>query len=228
MINYYTPDKTFTNFPDLDSDILQHYDRVFDTVVDFEISPRYFYESGLKIGFRDVFYYIDQLYSSQPSSVIDVGCGECIWKKWFPNIIGFDPKTNEFSQQDFVDYFDADFSAGHSGCYDSGMALNSLHFIDWDYIPTQINLAMNIVKKQFLFTFNFNRIRNKPAAHTLLSRTRRNSFVESEFEKILKSLDYNIVLLDYPAQRGISVRALDNWAYMNGHARFMLSHKEST
>jgi hypothetical protein len=220
MINYYTPGKPFTNFPNLDADIAQHYDRVFETVTNFEITPRYFYESGLKIGFRDVFYYIDQLYSSQPGSIIDVGCGECIWKKWFPNIIGFDPITNEFSQQDFVDYFDADFSAGHSGWYDSGMALNSLHFVDWDYIPTQINLAMNIVKKQFLFTFNFHRIRNTPTDTT--------DILFLEFEKILRSLDYDIVLLDYPPRRGIPVRALDNWSHINGHVRFILSHKEST
>ena len=155
MINYYTPGKPFTNFPDLDTRIKQHYDRLFDTVVDFDITPRYFYETGLKIGFRDVFYYIDQLYSNQSDSIIDVGCGECIWKKWFPNIIGFDPKPNEFTQQDFVDYFDADFSAGHTKYYDSGMALNSLHYIEWQDISKQIDLAMNIVKKHFLFTFNF-------------------------------------------------------------------------
>ena len=162
LVRPYSPETTFTNHPDLDFNIAQHYDRVFDTVIDFEISPRYFYESGLKIGFRDMFYYIDQLYNTGPTSVIDVGCGECIWKKWFPNIIGFDPNTNEFSQQDFVDFFDKDFSTGHAQQYACGMALNSLHFVDWNSIPNQLDLAMNIVRHQFLFTFNFNVIRNKP------------------------------------------------------------------
>jgi SAM-dependent methyltransferase len=217
MINPYSPKIPFKNFTNLDVDLLTHYDRLFDTTVDFEITPRYFYETGLKIGFRDIFYYIDQLYNTQPTSVVDVGCGECIWKKWFPNIIGFDPSINEFSQQDFVDYFDKDFSKGHAQHYDCGMALNSIHFIDWADIPNQIDLAMNIVKKQFLFTFNFNKLQNKPTvplAELIIL-----------FSDILKSLNYEIALLDYPYLRGISERDLNNWSYVNGHVRFILSHK---
>ena len=220
MISSYTPGISFNNFPNLEADILKHYDRLFDTVIDIKISPRYFYESGLKIGFRDIFYYIDKLYDTQPTSVIDVGCGECIWKKWFPNIIGFDSTTNEFSAQDFVDFFDDDFSIGHTRSYDSGMALNSLHFINWDYIPTQIDLAMNIVKKQFLFTFNFNMITNKP--------TENLTELQLLFDNILKSSNYEIVLLDYPILRGVYIPVrgkLNNWGNINGHVRFILSHK---
>ena len=217
MINPYTPGIPFKNFTNLDVDLLEHYDRLFDTVVDFEISPRYIYETGLKLGFRDIFYYIDQLYNTQPTSVIDVGCGECIWKKWFPNIIGFDPNTNEFSNVDFVDFFDEDFSIGHTQWYDCGMALNSLHFIDWDFIPKQIDLAMNIVKQQFLFTINLGRITNKPNA--------ASSELTPLFDNMLKSLNYEIVLVDYPIQRGVSERQLNDWAYVNGHVRFILSHK---
>jgi hypothetical protein len=218
LINPYFPKTPLKNFPDLDADISKYYDRVYDTVVGFEISPRYFYESGLKIGFRDIFYYIDQLYNIQPTSVIDVGCGECTWKNWFPNIVGFDPNTNEFSQQDFVDFFDNDFSQGHAQHYDSGLALNSLHFINWDSISDQIDLAMNIVRRQFLFTFNFNVIRNKPTS-TLPELIVR-------FDDILRSSKYKIELLDYPSLRGISEDALSNWSHMNGHVRFILSHKE--
>lgn len=217
QINPYYPGVAFSNFHNLDTDMSAHYNRVFDTVVDYEITPRYLYESGLKIGFRDVFYYIDYLYNTKPTSVIDVGCGECIWKKWFPNIIGFDPNSNEFSQQDFVDYFDEDFSNGHAQWYDSGMALNSLHFINWNYIPTQLNLAMNIVKKQFLFTFNFNAIANKP--------TNDRKALISEFTRILESLDYDIILLDYPYLRGTSLNSLSNWSCINGDVRFILSHR---
>ena len=218
MINPYYSGIAFKNFPELETDIARRYDRVYDTVVGFEISPRYFYESGLKIGFRDIFYYIDYLYNTQPTSVIDVGCGECIWKNWFPNITGFDPNSNEFSQQDFVDFFDKDYSQGHAGNYHSGMALNSLHFIDWEDIPEQLDLAMNIVQHQFLFTFNFNVIRNKPTS-TL-------SELIVLFDAILAASKYKIVLLDYPSLRGISEHDLNNWSHMNGHVRFILSHKE--
>ena len=216
LINPYSPEVKFTNFPDLDSRLLTHYDRLFHTVLDFEITPRYFYEIGLKIGFRDIFYYIDHLYNNQPTSVVDVGCGECIWKNWFPNIIGFDPITNEFSKQDFIDYFDEDFSKGRTKNWDSGMALNSIHFVDWNEVPRQIELAMNIVRDQFLFTFNFNMIENKPNLPM--------DELISAFDDLLKSLPYKIILLDYPIQRGISLSKLNRWSYINGHVRFILQH----
>ena len=217
MINPYSPGIPFKNFPDLDTRLAKHYDRLYDSVVDFEITPRYFYESGLKIGFRDIFYYIDQLYNTRPTTVVDVGCGECIWKKWFPNIIGFDPNTNEFSSQDFVDFFDEDFSKGHAKNWDCGMALNSIHFIRWDAIPRQIDLAMNMVKHQFLFTFNFDKISNKPAVPL--------PAMIALFDDILDSLKYEIVMVDYPFQRGATLVKLNAWSYMNGHVRFILSHK---
>jgi hypothetical protein len=217
LIIPYVPGTAFKNFPDLDSKLLKHYDLLYDTILDFVITPRYFYETGLKIGFRDMYYYIDQLYNNQPNSIVDVGCGECVWKNWFPNIVGFDPNTNEFSKQDFVDFFDKDFSKGHTKHWDCGMALNSIHFVDWDRIPNQIDLAMNIVKDQFLFTFNFNVISNKP---TLPMKQ-----LILLFDQMLSSSVYSIKLLDYPVLRGVSERQLNNWAYANGHVRFILSHK---
>ena len=214
----YTPGTPFKNFPDLAARLATHYDQLHDTTEDFDITPRYLYESGLKIGFRDIYYYIDQLYDNQPTSVVDVGCGECIWKNWFPNIVGFDPNTNEFSNQDFVDFFDEDFSKGHAKNWDCGMALNSIHFINWNSIPNQIDLAMNIVKDQFLFTFNFNMFSNKP-----------NLPMEQLiplFDHMLTSSAYNIKLLDYPLLRGIPLAKINNWSYINGHVRFILQHKQ--
>ena len=219
LINPYSPGIIFKNFPDLDAKIAKHYNRVFDTATTYHISPRYLYEVGLKIGFRDIFYYIDTLYDHCPESVIDVGCGECIWKNWFPNITGFDPNTNEFSQQDFVDYFDADFSQHHHKTYDSGMALNSLHFVNWADIGNQIDLAMNIVKDRFLFTFNFGSMRNTPPV--------KSKELIPLFDDIIKSLGYEIILLDYPELRGFEEMIMSNSAFINGHVRFILAHKEN-
>lgn len=217
LINPYFSNISFKNFPKLDKKLSDYYDHVYDTVVDFEVTPRYFYETGLKICFRDIFYYIDRLYDNNPSSVVDVGCGECIWKRWFPNIVGFDPNTYKFSQQDFVDFFDKDFSKGHTQHYDSGMALNSIHFIDWKDVPKQIDLAMNIVKDQFLFTFNFRCLANTPDAPL--------SELILQFDDMIQQTNYEIKLLDYPTLRGISEEKLDNWAFTNGTARFILAHK---
>jgi hypothetical protein len=207
----------FNNFPGLSAKIEHHYDMLFDSVVPFEITSRYIYEMGLKISFRDIFYYINLLYDNSPSSVIDVGCGECIWKNWFPNIIGFDPNQNQFSQQDFIDFFDKDFSKNHTRCYDSGMALNSIHFVPWDYIPTQIDLAMNIVKDKFLFTFNLEWFGNMP------SKSHRE--LVEDLYGILENSQYNIFMFDYPVERNVDLHATKNWAFSNGDIRFILEHK---
>jgi hypothetical protein len=219
LINEYKPGVPFKNFPDLATSLAKHYDRIYDTALDFEITPRYIYESGIKIGFRDIFYYIDCLYTHGPTSVIDVGCGECIWKKYFPNIIGFDPNTNEFSTQDFVDYFDRDFSQNHAQQYDCGMALNSMHFINWNDVPKQIDLAMNIVKDRFLFTFNFSMISNKPNVPM--------TQLIALFDEFINASNYNIILLDYPVLRGITQEKVNKWSYINGTVRFILEHRHS-
>jgi hypothetical protein len=146
--------------------------------------------------------------------VIDVGCGECIWKNWFPNIIGFDPVTNEFSQQDFVDFFDQDFSKGHTECWHNGMAINSLHFIEWKNVEQQIHLAMNIVRSRFLFTFNFGRLYGVPA---LLPTD-----IIAAFYQKLKNTGYKINLFDAPLLRHIDAKKIENWAWTNGNVRFIL------
>jgi hypothetical protein len=152
--------------------------------------------------------------------VIDVGCGECIWKKYFPNIIGFDRnQINEFSMQDFVDYFGRDFSQNHTQQYDCGMALNSLHFINWNDVPNQIDLAMNIVKDRFLFTFNFNKFLNKPNVPMIK--------LISLFDDFINASNYNIILLDYPVLRDIAEKKINNWEHINGTVRFILEHKHS-
>ena len=108
LINSYRPDTKFKNFPTLDEEINDYYDLLYDTVPDENynlMTPRYQLEHGIKTGLRDVFYYIDCLYDNDPTSIIDVGCGECIWKNWFPNIIGFDPTPSKWSRADFIDFF---------------------------------------------------------------------------------------------------------------------------
>lgn len=214
LVNQYYNGIKFKSFPDLDTLLLNHYDRIYDTVVDYEISPRYFYESGLKITFRDIFYYIDLLYENSPTSVIDVGCGECIWKKWFPNIVGFDTVTSEFSQQDFVDYFDQDFSSNHVDNWDCGMALNSIHFISWNQIEHRIHQAMNIVQHRFLFTFNFSVMQDVPKIPL--------QNLCQEFLNIIKRTEYNLVMFDAPTLRGVDQIKISNWAHMNGTVRFIL------
>jgi hypothetical protein len=224
LVNAYTPSCTFKNFPRLDNELTAYYNHVYHTVPDRPIlpvagtkdwsTPRYVYESVLKITFRDMFYYIDLLFDNSPKTVIDVGCGECVWKKWFPNIIGFDARPNRFSQQDFVAQFDKNFSIDHANAYDCGMALNSLHFISWNSISDQINLAMNIVNDKFLFTFNLNMITDGPVCPTIEKI--------KMFKEILQSTTYNLIMFDSPLHRGITEENLSGFHRINGTVRFIL------
>jgi hypothetical protein len=216
LINHYTPNIEFKNFPQLDQQITRHYDRLYDTVLPFQLSPRYVFETGLRVGFRDVFYYIDRLYDHDPKTVIDVGCAECIWKKWFPHIVGFDPNTNEFSQQDFVDFFDAEFSRGHAQAYDCGMALNSLHFINWSQVEERMAEAMHIVRDRFLFTFNLRCLKQSPQINEA-------SLIE-QFYTRLQAMPYNIIVFDAPLHRGLTEHEVRNHEHLNGTVRFILEH----
>jgi hypothetical protein len=73
---------------------------------------------------------------------------------------------------------------------------------------------MNIVNDRFLFTFNFEQVRAKP--------TRSVRELIPLFDNIIASLDYEIVLLDYPILRGCPPYQ----AGLNGDVRFILSHKK--
>jgi hypothetical protein len=206
-----------SNIHGLSKKIEAHYDLLFDTIMPWNLSPRYIFEHGLKLGMRDIFYYIDLLYENQPRSVIDVGCGECVWKNWFPNIVGFDPNTNPYSQQDFVDFFDEDFSRSNMRKFDCGMALNSLHFIPWQQIPHQLDLAMQMVRDRFLFTFNLHMFTDKPSQDLRLI---------PELKSMLDESKYKIVMFDSPCYRGYTWKQVkDSLGFINGTVRFILSHQ---
>jgi hypothetical protein len=226
LINPYYSGVIPKNFPKIYDDIAKYYDRLFDMTVsdyamgDYGTTPRFNFEENIRVTLKDIYYYIDFLYDNGPSTIIDVGCGECIWKKWYPNIIGFDPKPSKYSAADFIDYFDEEFSKNHTKHWDCGMALNSIHFIPWDKVPDQINAAMNMVNDRFLFTFNFAMIHQTPSSDRMV--------VIKLFDDIIKSLDYNIILIDYPdlnptaSEKNIEF----SWDGINGDVRFILEHKK--
>ena len=209
LLNTYNSDSLMLNFPELDSKIAKYYDLIVDDISEatFAMTPRYRYENGLKIGLRDIFYYINMLYDHSPKSVIDIGCGENIWKKWFPNIIGFDPNPSAYASPDFIASLNEDFSKHHYEEWECGIALNSIHFVSWHDIGNQIKLAMNLIKDRLLVTVNFNMLDSftQDTAITTLSRLDKIEL----FTDILHKLGYTIIMLDYP-----SLRASDKTQYL--------------
>ena len=170
-----------------------------------------------------IFYYIDLLYDNNPQSVVDVGCGECLWKNWFPNIVGFDPSPCiPYSKHDFVDFFDNDFSKGHTENWDCGLALNSIHFISWQEVPQQIKLAMNIIRKggRFLFTFNLRHFDTRSHDDPIALLNPKNKI--KHLYELIQNLGYKILVFDSLLLQGVSEKDIYNYAFINGDVRFIL------
>ena len=90
------------------------------------------------------FFYILKLLEKNPKQIADIGCGSNFFKNFIPEIHGIDPVENPNVDQ--VDYFDEDFSIGHTNKFDCAMAINSLHFISLTDITKQLNNFSNIIK----------------------------------------------------------------------------------
>lgn len=220
-VDRYWPGKPFRNQRDLDLRLRMHFDHVFDHDINMQrFSLRTLMQQGQRLTFRDIFYCVDRLYDNLPGSVIDVGCGENLWRQWFPNIQGFDCCMPYFNGPDFIDHFDPDFSQGHRQYWQCGLAINSLHFVDWSAVSAQLDLAMQMVTDRFLFTFNLHQIKNKPLAAD-------DPAIVPALRQILEHSGYDLVLLDWPVERGISADTVESWAHLNGHVRFILAHPES-
>jgi hypothetical protein len=229
LINPYTPDVELRNFPFLEQQLINHYDfyvreesggfhsnlkRVGSQINNFTLTPRALFE--YKVGFKPIFYYISWLYDNNPKNVIDIGAGEAIFKKWFPNLISLDPwvVTKAYNNtHDYICMFDAEFAKNHVEEFDCGMALNSLHFGGLITVIKNIHLAMSIIKPggRFLFTLNLGVI--YPAFKRSVNAL---PIIEDFYNELLK-YSYKIILLDVPAVR-------NSFAYseVNGDIRFIL------
>lgn len=216
-IHPYTPDIELGNFPALLGQLSNDFHIITDNYI--ELTPRYWiYKS---VAFKNIFYYIDLIYTNSPETIIDIGCGECIWKDYYPNIIGLDTLQTEHSNEDINDYFDEQFSGSHSGHYSCGIALGSLHFNKWEDLSNVIENAMNVVTDRFLFTFNFDRLDE----HSKESAIQFNTSQEKVqyIEKTLTDLPYKVVMLDY-AELDKTDMYHTFEQMCNGHVRFILEH----
>ena len=79
-----------------------------------------------------VCYYLGFLIEKNPQVIADVGCGENIFKKYLPNIIGFD----QSSAADVQEWFDDEFVSKHTDEFECAFAINSLHYISFYSLDT--------------------------------------------------------------------------------------------
>ena len=220
-INEYNRNHEIRNFPNLEKELEEYYELfVKDEIVQNKVSPRGHYE--YKIGFKEIFYYISWLYDNNPKSVIDVGAGECFWKRWFPNITSLEP--GGYASGEHADLhmdFTKEFADSHIEEYDCGMAINSLHFGKLTEVENNIVQAMRIIKPggRFLFTLSTGMIEShyitsKPAKapppRNLVDRT-KEMIVRLPYKLVLFDCPYDRLGYDFPIQ-----------GHINGTIRFIL------
>lgn len=196
--NQYDPNIQIRNFPTLENELESYYDYFVKDEISFnKVSPRGQYE--YKIGFKEIFYYISWLYDNNPKSVIDVGAGECFWKRWFNNITSLDPGNYDSAKNaDIQSEMTDAFVESHVEHFDCGMALNSLHFGRIPKVKENIDQAMRLIKPngRFLFTISTDVI-SKQYPDT---NTDWRYWLELTKEMV-KQLPYNILLFDVPHDR---------------------------
>ena len=220
LINPYYTNVPIKNFSDLDEKLNYYYDYISDYDPRPPHWPRGVSPRALLGDFRstsrDIFYYISWLYDNNPESVIDFGCGECYWKKWFPNIFGVDIDTKDYSKMDLV--IDPDqFIAENQNKFDCGMALNSIHFGNLSTVINNIHNCMMLIKPlgRFLFTINIRMLKmfSKDSEEDMKTANIDNLY------KNIKNMPYNIVLLDVPKE---DVQLNGSIRLLNGSIRFIL------
>jgi hypothetical protein len=233
LIQPYYPNAPFECFTNLDQSLDDYFDFIYDTTFPFTVSPRFFYQSSIKFTLRDTYWYIDKLYKSNPSLVIDLGCGECEWKRWFPNITGIDTTNNPWTMADIIGPVDNKFFKENQNKFDCGMSLNAVFLgwnTEWHSIVDQIHSMMGLVKDRFLFTATVNPQYISKLPEDLQSPSNYNLLMR-KFVDIISDSNYELELLDIPSHRDG-----DNWSF-NWNAvdfrrpphcniRFILKHKK--
>lgn len=154
------------------------------------------------------FWYINFLLEKNPLQIIDLGCGNNLFKKYIPIIHGIDPLSNVASDQ--KDIFDTNFSENHSNQFESVMSINALHFISFKNYGQQLKEFSNIIKPNGRGFITFNVARMKEYTDLIDMPTNVSEYIWSETEK---NLDNILVYDDY-------VTDIED-EYLNGNIRIV-------
>jgi len=88
------------------------------------------------------FYYLKFLEEINPKSIADIGCGWNIFKKYIPNITGFDVMG---SNADVIAHYNEDFIVKYYQKFDAAFAIN-IQTVTWDTIGKHILEFSKIIK----------------------------------------------------------------------------------
>ena len=169
-------------------------------------------------------WYLKFLIDENPTQITDIGCGgnlfKPVLKKLFDvDVHGIDPTPNN-SAADENDFFDSDFSAGHTNAYQSVFSINALHFVPLDQLTTRINQFYNVISPGGLgfLALNVARIIEQSDKQWLVDKfsniptqTQIHNYVCDE----LSTLDINFLVMD------VLINETYN-EYMDGNIRLVI------
>ena len=94
-------------------------------------------------------WYLQFLVDASPSRIVDIGCGSNFFKPVIAKLYGIpvhgiDPDSTN-KDADEINYFDSDFSKGHTDAYESVFSIDALHFVPLTGLTTVIKDFYNIV-----------------------------------------------------------------------------------
>jgi hypothetical protein len=88
------------------------------------------------------FYYLKFLEEKNPETIADIGCGWNVFKKYIPNITGFDVMG---SNADIIETYNSDFIIKYNQKFDAAFAIN-IQVVTWDTIGQFITDFSKIIK----------------------------------------------------------------------------------
>lgn len=146
------------------------------------------------------FYYIGMLLETNPKVILDVGCGDNVFKKYIPQIVGLDPMCEE---ADICEKFNDEFVATHQGEYDCAMAVQSIHNVSLLGFVDRINQFGKLIKPggRGFISINLGRLISRTEPHEFaqifdLSRPLTIFDYYCYLKKELEKIDYKIVAAD--------------------------------
>lgn len=89
-------------------------------------------------------YYMDAMMGSNPATVADIGCGENVFKMFYPQIIGYDSCND---RADVQCDFNTEFASANRRRFDAAMACNSIHFVHPSRFEAQVRDLASMVKR---------------------------------------------------------------------------------
>ena len=165
-------------------------------------TPRLMYIKHITSVFSVVpFYYINFLFQeNNPKNVYDLGCGQNLFKKYIPNLIGIgaeDPADPYYSA-DIHDFVDDQFVARHQNYFDAVFSINALHFVALDDLRKVVLDFASMIRstgKGFL-ALNLQRMIERASRHLY---NQNLSYIENWVHQQLSNMpfDYEVYDVDF-------------------------------